>query len=372
MLRIYGARFGLYEKQQHTEGSVVNNSGVYTYEYVLRDHLGNTRVTFTDANSDGLVSKTDIKQENHFYPFGLNMEGSWSGAAGANKYQFNGIELNTDFGLDLNTAFYRGYDAAVGRWWQVDPKPNFAESVYVGMGNNPIKINDPLGDTIRGVNNTSAQRFSNIISSTFAKWGPQTYGVASLFKIGNDGKTFSSIKRGDFRRATQGLTKEQKQLAKGYMNAVNDNVVHAVEVAKRGGKISENSRGNVESYQGDGGFKSIIAADDAMGGGFSNNYLWDGNIAKTDGSNTYSLIVLDSKSGYTPEELSAHEVIGHGGNKGMNTSENAINAIQTSNIFYKAMGINKSRGFDATHSDPSGQSNRHGTPPNMALDIWEQ
>ena len=371
MVRIYGARFGLYEKQQHTEGSVVNNSGVYTYEYVLRDHLGNTRVTF-NANSTGILVVSDIKQINSYYPFGLNMEGPGFGAGGANKYQYNGIELNTDFGLNINTAFFRGYDPAVGRWWQVDPKPNYGESMYSGMGNNPVRYNDMLGDTIRGNNEQSAQRLLNILFRTFARETPGGMSMASLFKLGNDGKTFSSIKRGDFRRATQGLTKEQKQLAKGYMNAVNDNVVHAVEVAKRGGKISENSRGNVESYQGDGGFKSIIAADDAMGGGFSNNYLWDGNIAKTDGSNTYSLIVLDSKSGYTPEELSAHEVIGHGGNKGMNTSENAINAIQTSNIFYKAMGINKSRGFDATHSDPSGQSNRHGTPPNMALDIWEQ
>lgn len=47
------------------------------HEYVLRDHLGNTRVTFSDANNDGIVSATDIKQINNYYPFGLNMEGNW-------------------------------------------------------------------------------------------------------------------------------------------------------------------------------------------------------------------------------------------------------------------------------------------------------
>ena len=61
---------------QHTEGSVVKNSGgSFVYEYVLRDHLGNTRVTFGNANNDGVLVVSDIKQINHFYPFGLNMEG---------------------------------------------------------------------------------------------------------------------------------------------------------------------------------------------------------------------------------------------------------------------------------------------------------
>jgi hypothetical protein len=72
-------------------------------------------VTFSDANNDGVVDATDIKQINHYYPFGLNMEGNWNGsfAEAKNKYQYNGIEMNNDFGLDLNMAFYRGYDAAV-------------------------------------------------------------------------------------------------------------------------------------------------------------------------------------------------------------------------------------------------------------------
>jgi hypothetical protein len=60
----------------HTEGAVVRVvdpqtlAVSYQHEYVLRDHLGNTRVTFSDANNDGLVTTTDIKQINHYYPFG--------------------------------------------------------------------------------------------------------------------------------------------------------------------------------------------------------------------------------------------------------------------------------------------------------------
>ena len=131
---------GTLEKMHHTEGYVERKAdGAFQYNYTLKDHLGNTRVTFADLNNSGTIDpNTEINQINHYYPFGLNMEGNWNGASAdaKNKYQFNGIELNSDFGLDINTAFFRGYDPTVGRWWQIGPKPNASESSYSGMGNN--------------------------------------------------------------------------------------------------------------------------------------------------------------------------------------------------------------------------------------------
>jgi hypothetical protein len=54
---------------KNTEGAVTKNtSGVFEYEYALRDHLGNTRATFADTNNDGIVTNTDIRQINHYYP----------------------------------------------------------------------------------------------------------------------------------------------------------------------------------------------------------------------------------------------------------------------------------------------------------------
>ena len=64
--------------------------------------MGNTRVTFGDENNDGVLTANDIKQINHHYLFGLNMDGPGFGAGGANKYQYNGKELNMDFGLGWN------------------------------------------------------------------------------------------------------------------------------------------------------------------------------------------------------------------------------------------------------------------------------
>ena len=123
---------------------------VWQYEYTLKDHLGNTRVTFADLNNSGTIDpNTEINQINHYYPFGLNMEGNWNGAAGANKYGYNGKELQTDFGLDWNHHQWRFYDPSVARWWVTDPmseqKGQMSFSPYHFAYNNPISFADPLG-----------------------------------------------------------------------------------------------------------------------------------------------------------------------------------------------------------------------------------
>ena len=66
------------------------------------------------------------------------------------KYQYNGIELNTDFGLLVNEARFRTLDAQLGRWWQIDP---LAEKYAVWSGynytlNNPIRNIDVGGQFV--------------------------------------------------------------------------------------------------------------------------------------------------------------------------------------------------------------------------------
>ncbi|MFM9951114.1 MAG: RHS repeat domain-containing protein [Saprospiraceae bacterium] len=132
------------EAVYHEEGRLVPNGTAWHYEYTLKDHLGNSRVMFR-ANG----STAQLLQENHYYPFGMEMEGAWTAQVGVeNKYQYNGKELIEDFGWNWSDYGARGYGASVGRWWSVDPMAEkmVSRSPYNYSFNNPIRFIDPDGN----------------------------------------------------------------------------------------------------------------------------------------------------------------------------------------------------------------------------------
>ena len=115
------------ESIYHPEGRVFNiNTGTTSanalrYEYSIKDHLGNTRLNFTDKNANGKVDVTttasnEILSESHYYPFGMAMSGPWMDDASArdNQYKYNSKELNSDFGLGWYDYGARWYDASLG------------------------------------------------------------------------------------------------------------------------------------------------------------------------------------------------------------------------------------------------------------------
>jgi|WetSurMetagenome_2_1015567.scaffolds.fasta_scaffold11113_2 RHS repeat-associated protein len=127
----------------HTDEVMVNVSGAtFTYEYHLKDHLGNVRTTFTPGAAY-------LSQVNDYYPFGM-ISSTISGAT--NKYLYNGKELQDDNlgGTKLDWYDYgaRFYDPQIGRWHCVD---NMAEkfmhsSPYAYAINNPIAFVDIDGN----------------------------------------------------------------------------------------------------------------------------------------------------------------------------------------------------------------------------------
>lgn len=65
-----------------------------------------------------------------------------------NRFKFNrGTELNTDLGLDWYETPHRGYDAQLGRFWQIDALSDmsWSSSPYAFASNNPNLRNDPTG-----------------------------------------------------------------------------------------------------------------------------------------------------------------------------------------------------------------------------------
>jgi len=135
----------------HSEGRM----GANGMEYTITDHLGNARVSFADLNGDKKITvggeQSEILQENHYYPFGLKMEGKWAPQIGKeNKYGYNNKELSDEFGLNWNDYGARFYDPAIGKFISVDAiadHPNqIDKSPYAYGWNNPINLTDPDGN----------------------------------------------------------------------------------------------------------------------------------------------------------------------------------------------------------------------------------
>jgi len=119
------------------EGYITFSGTTPIYHYYLKDHQGNNRVVL---NQDGTV-----EQINHYYPFGGLMGESTAG--GVQPYKYNGKELDRMHGLDLFDYGARHYDAAIGRWWTMDPlaEKYYEMSPYNYCANNPVNAIDLTG-----------------------------------------------------------------------------------------------------------------------------------------------------------------------------------------------------------------------------------
>jgi len=111
------------------------------------------RLSYADVNKNGTIEPaTEILEENNYYPFGLKHKGyneitNTNRSEAAEKYKFGGKELNNELGLDLYDFGARNYDAAIGRWLNVDPLAENSRrwTPYNYAYNNPIFFVDPDG-----------------------------------------------------------------------------------------------------------------------------------------------------------------------------------------------------------------------------------
>ncbi|MBK7407200.1 MAG: RHS repeat-associated core domain-containing protein [Saprospirales bacterium] len=139
----------------HPQGrAVLKETGeLYRQEFFLCDHLGNTRVVFSDINGNGVLdyspNSAEIIQTNTYYPFGMLIEGMAPKdvADPEQPYKYNGKELTMGGLYDYGARYY---DPSIGRWNAVDPlaEKYAAWSPYSYTFDNPIRFFDPDGRSV--------------------------------------------------------------------------------------------------------------------------------------------------------------------------------------------------------------------------------
>ncbi|MCI5055781.1 MAG: RHS repeat-associated core domain-containing protein [Flavobacteriales bacterium] len=129
------------------EGRAIESNNGFQYEYTLKDHLGNSRVMFSDLNNDEKIDDNEVLQKNDYYPFGMNMQKNYSQIGTENSYQYNSKEMISDLGLNMLDYGARWYDPSIARWHTIDPlAEEFTNwSPYNYVLNNPIRLIDPNG-----------------------------------------------------------------------------------------------------------------------------------------------------------------------------------------------------------------------------------
>ena len=168
--------------QIHTdEGRIrINSDGSYAYDYYLKDHLGNTRVVFSDEdNNRDLDLHNELLQVSNYYPFGMRFgQGNTHDVSGkTTQYMYNGKELQEDFNLDWYDYGARMYDPAIGRWHCIDPLAEMysSYSTYGYVRNNPIRRIDP-----NGMCDSNYDEFNQRDNGSPLQWGGTTWNFEDL------------------------------------------------------------------------------------------------------------------------------------------------------------------------------------------------
>jgi RHS repeat-associated protein len=96
----------------------------------------------TILHTEGPIIRVD-----DYYPFGMTYHTSERTGYTANRFLYNGIELQEDLELGLYQTMFRMYDPALGRFTAIDPLGELFPGInpYSFALNDPISLGDPDG-----------------------------------------------------------------------------------------------------------------------------------------------------------------------------------------------------------------------------------
>ncbi|WP_158238002.1 RHS repeat domain-containing protein [Emticicia sp. TH156] len=125
------------------EGRANYQSGAWSYEYFITDHLGNTHVAYK-ANGTALTKTS----ETAFDPWGVVLKDAGLVNTFQSRFEFLNREKESTFNLNLIRLGARGYNPTIRRFDRVDPVVAEQEeySTYQYGWNNPVLRSDPDGN----------------------------------------------------------------------------------------------------------------------------------------------------------------------------------------------------------------------------------
>lgn len=126
-------------KQTLIEGGYLTYSeNTPAYHFYVKNHLGNNRMVMSESGA--------VEQVVHYYPYGMVFADGTN--ADAQRFKYNGKELDAEDGLNWMDYGARMYDAAIGRWGGVDAlaEKGAQWSPFVYCFNNPVRNVDPDGN----------------------------------------------------------------------------------------------------------------------------------------------------------------------------------------------------------------------------------
>ena len=131
-----------------------------------------------------------IKEEKNYYPFGSTQKGYNNLIIGRkHNYGYNNKEEQAELGLDWYDFGARNYDAALGRWMNIDPLAESFISLtqYNAMVNNPISYIDPDGKFSTNVTKNEDG------THTVAEGGDPNDGDNNIYVVDSDGNRTGEI-----------------------------------------------------------------------------------------------------------------------------------------------------------------------------------